>query len=215
MNNECSKASPVSPINGLFKTIWVKLSPKRLCLLGDLNTEHEGSSPASLRNSLFQDQLLSKTIILTHCNSLPGDLNNEHTVSCTFFYVSNHIYTHIMTQTWLPHHKIWATQPIRLNGDMDPTHLPISAKIQPNATATFHIIVKYVPEEDMLLKYQIHATYANYFIYRYQTAMSLYIPLINSPHQISLQTLVHTFHILGICPWTNMPVISHMYAPLP
>ena len=51
-NNELAEASPVSPINGLFKTIFkVKLSAPRLCLLKDWNYEHEESSPLSLKTA--------------------------------------------------------------------------------------------------------------------------------------------------------------------
>ena len=53
------------------------------------------------------------------------------------------------------------------------------------------------------------ATYANYFMCRYETAV--YLPLMNPMQStVGRNTDVHIFHNIGICPWTNMPFTLHM-----
>ena len=73
-------------------------------------------------------------------------------VSCDFF-VSNNAFTH-MTQTGLPPCKC-ESHSFMLNGHIDPTHLPISTKIQATAMNTLQIIGKYVPN-NMPLKCHIY-----------------------------------------------------------
>ena len=78
---------------------------------------------------------------------------------------------------------------IKLYRHIDPTFLTMSTKIHTPATATSHIVVKYVPETNMPLKYQI---YANYCMHTYKTTMLVCIPHMNSLQSgIWLEALVH------------------------
>ena len=78
----------------------------RLCLQGNLNNEHEQSSPVSLRNSLL------KTIFWVKLSyQLSEDLSSWRPEKwmyrdyCTFFCISHHASIYIMTQILLPHYK--------------------------------------------------------------------------------------------------------------
>ena len=51
---------------------------------------------------------------------------------------------------------------IMLNGHIDQSYLPTSAKIQATALTTSQNIAKYVVERNMPIKCQIYASYANY-----------------------------------------------------
>ena len=35
----------------------------------------------------------------------------------------------------------------------------------------------------------------------------------NTINNVTRNTDIHTFHIIGICPWTNLPVTLHIYVP--
>ena len=60
-------------------------------------------------------------------------------------------------------------------------------------TATTHITTKYVPKTNMLFKCQINVICANYFMCRYETNISVYIPHMNynTFHIQANTTLVH------------------------
>ena len=64
---------------------------------------------------------------------------------------------------------------IMLNGNIDLTYLPISSKIQLTATAISLIFAKYVPETNIPLN-----IYANYFMYTYETPVTVCISHMNS-----------------------------------
>ena len=91
---------------------------------------------------------------------------------------------------------------IMLNEHTNPAFLCIYTKIQPTVTNTSHIIGEYVLETDLPLKYHIYTTYVSYFMCRYQTTVSVYIPHVNS-----LQSI--------IWPWTQVYLhfILLAYAP--
>ena len=87
-------------------------------------------------------------------------------------------------------------------------HLPswqTSAKMQPTSISISYIIARYVPTRHMTQKYHTYVTYSNYFLFRYQKSVSAYtyceLIAINS---VTRNTGIHTFHIIGNCPWTNV-----------
>ena len=80
-----SVTSPMSPMNSLFKTIfWVKLSfwLDMSFLLRLLNSKQVEQNLHNVTDKwLFQDDLPSKTIVLTLQALSPERLNKEHTVA--------------------------------------------------------------------------------------------------------------------------------------
>ena len=60
---------------------------------------------------------------------------------------------------------------IMLHGQIKPVFLYTSAKAQPTAVYTSHLIVMYVPTTNTPLKCHIYAAYANYLMCRYKTTM--------------------------------------------
>ena len=88
---------------------------------------------------------------------------------------------HVTKQIWLPHYK-YDSDSLHARWTYRPNILCISTKMQINVTVTSHIIAIYVPETNMPLKYLIYVMYANYFMCRYETTMSVYMPHMNSLH---------------------------------
>ena len=61
----------------------------------------------------------------------------------------------------------------------------------------------------------MYASYANYFMCRYQTTISVYMPHMNSMQSaVWPRTWLYIHFILLAYPSTNMPATSHMYVPL-
>ena len=107
---------------------------------------------------------------------------------------------------------------IMLNGHIDPTFLPISTKIQPCCTHNqlqqlFHTLLANMLPKQIWIS---NATYCHICKLVHMTWDS-YVTIY---HRYELQStmqpgaLVHTFHIIGISPYANMPATSHMYVPL-
>ena len=85
--------------------------------------------------------------------------------------------------------QLWSTQPLCFRFQ----HFCTYTKIQPTATNTLHIIAKFVPKQNM----PSNAKYANYFMCRYHTTVSVCIPSINSMQStLSPQALVYLHFIL-------------------
>ena len=86
-----------------------------------------------------------------------------------------------------------------LNEHTDPTFLYICTKIKPLATDVAYIIAKYEPETNMPLKWQIYATYAKLYLWRYQTTISVYISYEHTAsNSVTMSTAIHIFHIICI-----------------
>ena len=84
-----------------------------------------------------------------------------------------------------------------LKRHIDPTFLYIFTRIQPTATDILHIIAKYVPEKNLPLKCHMHATYASYFMCKYQTTLLVYFSYkLNVVNSVSLQALVYVYFTL-------------------
>ena len=127
-------------------------------------------------------------------------------------YYCTHIW-HATEQIWLPHIANVDHTAIMLNGHIDPTCFEHNYQNSTNYNNYFtHITAKYVPETDIPLKCHM---YANQFIGRCVTAISVHISHeLTATSNVTRSTGIHTFHNIGICPWTNMPVMLHEYVPL-
>ena len=76
-----------------------------------------------------------------------------------------------------------------------------------------NIIAKYVPTTGMLLKCYIFPLVQ---VKRSHNCISTYTSYqLTSFKYVIINAVIHTFHIIGICPSRNMPFISCKYAPLP
>ena len=69
---------------------------------------------------------------------------------------------------------------IMLNGHVDQIVLYIYPKTQPTEISTSHVIVMYGSKTNLPLKCHLCATYANFFMCRYQANVSIYMPDMNS-----------------------------------
>ena len=68
-----------------------------------------------------------------------------------------------------------------------------------NCTFICHVMTIYIPVVNM----PPNATYANYFICKYETTVSLSTWYkLNAMKNVSKTTGIHKFHTTGICPWT-------------
>ena len=154
---------PVSVIGIFCKTIfWVSLSYwlNDLGLQEDLNNE--------------QDNLLSTMITSTHWSSV------SRSFLCILLIVCQIIPLLTLQHKYGCHIENMSHTAIMLNGHVDPTYLPIATRIQSSATASSHIIAKYVPEQICPL----NVTYANYFMCTYKALSSVYILHMNSIQSI-------------------------------
>ena len=84
-------------------------------------------------------------------------------------------------------------------------------KLQLFIDNSINLPMAYIP-----LNYHIYATCANYFMCRYETALSVYIPLheLTVINDMTRSTGIHTFQIISICPLTNMHVTLLINFPL-
>ena len=176
-------------MNGLFKTIfWVVTGIHwhhihKGCAFKETWTVNMKSLPewhwetASSRPSFVWNYHIDS---LKLC--LTGDLNNECAgyIVHYFICVSNHVLLTLWHKYGCHIANVCHTA-ITLGGNIDPTYLPKSTKLQPSATATSQINTKHVSEINLPLRCQIHVTYANYSICRYGTVISVNIPHLNSP----------------------------------
>ena len=193
------KRLPLSPMNGFFKTIfWVKLSPQRLYLLGDLNNEHEEFSPVSLRNSLSMTIFWVKVSYWVKLWSKETWTMNVQSFFCIVLIVFQ-IMPLLTWQKLLPHCKY---EPHNNNSKWE--YKPnIFACIYQNTTATItsYITSKYVPRQ-YALKCHMWTT-SIYFIsdnYVSTYTSNELTTIIN----VTISNGIHIFHIIGIYPWTHI-----------
>ena len=99
---------------------------------------------------------------------------------------------------------------------IDPTFLYIWGKKQQTATLIYHATGISVPTTNMPLKCQRDATYANYIhMHISDNYVSTYTYYeLTAINNATRNTAVHTFHRIGICPWTHMPATLHIYVPV-
>ena len=177
--------------------------------------------PSVINKLPFQDHLpninSSKSSIsfVFHCNDciwewsvhiyICSNCVSNHASTCISFYTC---LTYVTKQTLLLH----------CNYDLHSHHtkwtyrsniLCLSTKVQTPATDSSHIIATYVPETNILFSCHIHGKYDNYIRCTYQTKMSVCTTI----KCVTSSTGIHTFHNIGICPWTNMPTRLYMYVP--
>ena len=82
--------------------------------------------------------------------------------------------TYITGQICLPHHTCMTQCTTTV------VYIKIPHYCTKKSKTTPHIIVQYVQKTNMPLKCHIYTTHASYFMWRYETIMSLYIPHMNS-----------------------------------
>ena len=68
----------------------------------------------------------------------------------------------------------------RLSGHIDPKFLHKSTKTQSTAISNWYVTTMYAPITNMPFKHNVCTTSANYFMYRYDTIMSIHMPYIYS-----------------------------------
>ena len=116
------------------------------------------------------------------------------------FYIANMIHTGIM-----------------LNGHTDPTVLYISAKIQPIAMHISHITAKICARKKYAPQIP-HIFYICQLLFHMQISdnyVSIYTPYqLTAINDVTMTTDIYIFHIIGICPRTNMSPTLHIYVLL-
>ena len=174
---------PVLLTNGPLNAIlWVELSYQLIKALSARVPEHWmcREFPCVTNEWPFQANLLSKSIICTHWNSVSQESwrMNVQDFMCILFIMFQIIPLLTLQHKYACHIANICHTAIMLNKHIDPIYFPISTKIKLNEAATSHIIAKYGPETNMPLKFHIYMTQVNYFMCTFQMNTSVYIYII-------------------------------------
>ena len=83
-------------------------------------------------------------------------------------------------------------------------------KKKTTAISTSQVIAMYVLTRNMLLKGHISKA-----VYVHDISVWVYVSYeLTAISKMTRSTGVHTFHIIGICPWTNISPTLHIHVPL-